>query len=183
MLQSAMAQTEQVYSARQLAGELGITLQMLSIYAKAYTKLTKQQISKQGRLGRHFTAAQREVIKNAREMVQQNTGITVDEAMRRALLFDADSLEAPVQVNGAQVDLAALKTAFSEALRQEVTAPLVAEIKALRQEVEDLKQGRELPSSHNPAPEIKNAAPVGTGNRPHSLLVQVVLKIESWVRR
>lgn len=119
---------------------------MLSVYAKCYSQLMKTQISKQGRLGRHFTEAQRQVIRNAREMVQNNTGITVDEAMRKALVFDADSVEAPVQVSGSQLDLAGLKAAFSEALRQEVTAPLVAELKALRAEVETLKQGQQKPT-------------------------------------
>jgi hypothetical protein len=169
-----MSQTEMLVSARQLSEELGLTLQMLSVYAKCYTKMTKQQIKKQGRLGRHFTPAQREIIKNAREMVQQNSGVTVEDAMRRALVFDAGNLEAPVQVDGAQIDLAALKTAFSEALRQEVTAPLVAELKALRAEVEELKQGQPKP--------IGQIAQPAKNNVQDGLLVRLAKRFESLLR-
>jgi len=170
-----MVQAETLYSARQLADELGITLQMLSVYAKCYTQLTKTQISKQGRLGRHFSESQRQVIKNAREMVQTNSGMTVSEAMRKALVFDADSLEAPVQVNGAQLDLAALKRAFSEALRQEVTAPLVAEVKALRQEVVELKEGPRK-SIEQIAQPVKNDAQDG-------VLTRLAKRLEKWLGR
>ncbi len=170
-----MAETETLYSARQLADELGLTLQMLSIYAKCYSQMTKQQISKKGRLGRHFTEAQREVIKNAREMVQQNTGITVDEAMRKALVFDAAAIETPTGLEGAQVDLQGLKTAFSEALRQEVTLPLVAEIKALRQEVAELKQGQRKSIEQIVQP-TKNEAQDG-------VLVRLAKRLEKWLVR
>ncbi len=161
-------------SARQLSEELGLTLQMLSVYAKCYTKMTKQQIKKQGRLGRHFTPAQREIIKNAREMVQQNSGVTVEDAMRKALVFDADALEPQAQGIGAGVDLAALKTAFGEALRQEVTAPLVAEIQALRREVEELKL-RQL----EPTKKIEQAPENDVQN---SLFVKLAKRLEKWVR-
>jgi hypothetical protein len=170
-----MNQAETLHSARQLSKELGITLQMLSVYAKCYTQLTKTQISKQGRLGRHFTESQRQVIRNAREMVQNNTGMTVDEAMRKALVFDAGSLEAPVQVNGAQIDLGALQKAFGEALRQEVTAPLVSELKALRAEVETLKL-RQLDSIEQTTQPAKDDVQDG-------LLVQLAKRLESLLRR
>jgi hypothetical protein len=133
--------------------------------------MTKQQISKKGRLGRHFTQTQREIIKNAREMVQQNTGMTVEEAMRRALVFDAKALEPQVQSVEVGVDLAALKTAFGESLRQEVTAPLVEELKALRGEVEALRQDRQLESPKvEPEPQQE-----------HGLLVRIAMKIERFL--
>jgi hypothetical protein len=170
-----MAQTETLYSARQLSEELGITLQMLSVYAKCYTQLTKTQISKQGRLGRHFSEVQRQVITNAREMVQNNTGMTVDEAMRKALVFDANSLETPVQVDGVQVDLEVLQKAFGEVLRSEVTAPLVAELRALRAEVETLKQGQLEPIEQIAQP-VKDDVQDG-------LLVRLAKRLESLLRR
>ncbi len=174
-----MAETETLYPARQLADELGLTLQMLSIYAKCYSQMTKQQISKKGRLGRHFTEAQRQVIKNAREMVQQNTGVTVEEAMRKALVFDAAAIETLTGLEGTQVDLDRLKTAFSEALRQEVTLPLAAEIQALRLEVAELKQDKNL----QPPPQIKNRHEVeAIADRQHSLLVRLALWLEQHFR-
>lgn len=170
-----MSQTEQVYSARQLADELGFTLQMLSVYAKTYTQMTKQQISKQGRLGRHFSEAQRQVIKNAREMVQTGSGVTVDEAMRKALIFDSDAIETPALATAAPLDLERLKTLLSEALRDEIATPLIGEIQALRLEVQELKQGQDL----QPPPQIK----IPAEDKQHGLLVRLALKIESWVRR
>lgn len=145
-----MSKPETLYSARQLADELGITLQMLSIYAKSYQQVSKTQISKVGRLGRHFSEPQRQIIKNAREMVSLNTGVTVEEAMRKALVFDATAVEAPIRVDSATIGLEGLKTLLSESLRQEVAVPLIAEIKLLRAEVADLKQPNPLAKLNNP---------------------------------
>ncbi len=125
-----------LYSARQLSDELEITLQMLSKYAQAYTKLTKQQIKKQGREGRHFTREQREVIKNARDMVRSQTGTTVEDAIKRALVFDSAALEVESWGDTTGFDLDRLK----QALNESVTAPLIAEIQALRDEVAELRQ-------------------------------------------
>jgi hypothetical protein len=172
-----MAEIEMLYSARQLSDELGITLQMLSKYAQAYTKLTKRQIMKQGRDGRHFTAEQRTVIKNARDAVRSQTGVTVSEAMKRALMLDAVPLEVTSWADSPGVDVQALKQALNEA----VTLPLVAEIQALRDEVQDLKQGRELQPAHNLA-EIKNSGPVEDGNRQHGLLIRLLIRLESFLR-
>jgi cell division protein FtsB len=169
-----MAEVEMLYSARQLSDELDITLQMLSKYAQAYTKLTKRQIKKQGRDGRHFTSEQREVIKNARDAVRSQTGTTVENAMKRALMLDAVPLEVN-SWNGTQLDLEALKTVFSEALRQEVTLPLVAEMKALRQEVAELKQGR-LEGIEQIAQPAKNEVQDG-------IIVRLAKRFEKWLGR
>jgi hypothetical protein len=169
-----MTKTETLYSARQLADELGLTLQMLSIYAKCYSQMAKQQISKKGRLGRHFTEAQRQVIKNAREMVQQNTGVTVEEAMRKALFFDADALEPRLQIEGATIDLERLKQALSEA----VTAPLIGEIQALRGELLELKQNQAPPQ-----PRAENRNSSESADRQHSLIVRAALWLEQLLRR
>jgi hypothetical protein len=172
-----MAEVEMLYSARQLSDELEITLQMLSKYAQTYTKLTKRQIKKQGRDGRHFTPEQREVIKNARDMVRTQTGMTVEDAMKRALVFDSAALEVESWGDTTGFDLDRLKQALNEA----VTAPLIGEIQALRLEVQELKQGREL---SQPAAEIKNpAGPADEDKRQHSLFVRLAMKLESWVRK
>jgi hypothetical protein len=176
-----MAEVEMLYSARQLSDELGITLQMLSKYAQAYTKLTKRQIKKQGRDGRHFTPEQREVIKNARDMVRTQTGMTVEDAMKRALVFDSAALEVESWGDTTGFDLDRLKQALNEA----VTAPLIGEIQALRLEVQELKQGREL---SQPAAEIKNSsAPVEQSSpapdKHHGLLVKFSIWLESLLRR
>jgi DNA-binding transcriptional regulator YhcF (GntR family) len=173
-----MAETETLYSARQLADELGLTLQMLSKYAQAYTKLTKRQIKKQGRDGRHFTAEQREVIKNARDAVRSQTGVTVEEAMKRALMFDAVPLEVNSWADSPALDIDRLKQALNEA----VTLPLVAEIQALREEVAELRV-REL---SQPAAEIKNPAEVEwspPAEDKNGLLVRLAIRVEKMLRK
>jgi hypothetical protein len=171
-----MGEIEMLFSARQLSDELGITLQMLSKYAQAYTKLTKRQIKKQGRDGRHFTAEQREVIKNARDAVRSQTGTTVEEAMKRALMLDSVPLEVDSWGDTTGFDLDRLK----QALNESVTAPLTGEIQALRLEVAELK-GREL--SH-PAAEIKNSTgPANEDKRQHSVLIRLLIRLESFLRR
>jgi hypothetical protein len=175
-----MAETEMLCSARQLSDELEITLQMLSKYAQAYTKLTKRQIKKQGRDGRHFTAEQREVMKNARDMVRNQTGTTVEDAMKRALVFDSAALEVESWGDTTGFDLDRLKQALNEA----VTAPLIGEIQALRDEVAELRQDKDL----QPLPEIKNSsAPVEQSSpaeeKHHGPLVKFSIWLESFLRR
>jgi hypothetical protein len=169
-----MAEVEMLYSARQLSDELEITLQMLSKYAQAYTKLTKRQIKKQGRDGRHFTAEQREVMKNARDLVRTHTGMTVEDAMKRALVFDSAALEVESWGDTTGFDLDRLKQALNEA----VTAPLIAEIQALRLEVAELSQ---------PAAKVKNSAPVEQSppveDKHHGPLVKFSIWLESLSKR
>ncbi len=160
-----------LYSARQLSDELGITLQMLSKYAQAYTKLTKRQIKKQGRDGRHFTAEQREVIKNARDAVRSQTGTTVEEAMKRALMLDSAPLEVDSWGDTTGFDLDRLKQALNEA----VTAPLIAEIQALRVEIETLKQ-------RQPEPIEQTVQPM-TNKDVDGVLVRLAKRLEKWLGR
>jgi hypothetical protein len=145
---------------------------MLSKYAQAYTKLTKRQIKKQGRDGRHFTAEQREVMKNARDLVRSQTGTTVEDAMKRALVFDSAALEVESWGDTTGFDLVALKQALSEA----VTLPLVKEIQGLKAEIADLKQGqdsRDVRQIEKPAQRKEN----------HGALVRFALWVESFLRR
>jgi DNA-binding transcriptional regulator YhcF (GntR family) len=165
-----MSEAETLYSARQLADELEITLQMLSKYAQAYTKLTKQQISKKGRDGRHFTGEQREVIKNAREMVRSNTGVTVEDAIKRALIFDLEPLEVETWGGSLGIDLERLKTALSES----VTAPIVTEMQTLRTEIAALRA------------ENRQRVEISTTKKDdeykHGLLVRLAMRIETIFR-
>ncbi len=174
-----MAEIEMLYSARQLSDELEITLQMLSKYAQAYTKLTKQQIKKQGRDGRHFTSEQREVVTRARDAVRSQTGTTVEDAMKRALMLDSAPLEVDSWAGSPGVDLDRLKQALNEA----VTAPLIAEIRMLRDEVAELKQSRELsqPAPENNSAEVENPAPVE--DKHHGPLVKFSIWFESFLKR
>ena len=161
-----MSEAETLYSARQLSDELEITLQMLSKYAQAYTKLTKRQISKKGRDGRHFTSEQREVIKNAREMVRSNTGVTVEDAIKRALIFDLEPLEVETWGDSSGIDLERLKTALSES----VTAPIVTEMQILRTEISALRAESQ--------PRVEIPTTKEGDEQEHGLLVRLAIRIE-----
>lgn len=129
---------EKLTGASELAAKLGITLQMLSVYVKAYTQVTKVQIQKVGRKGRHFDALQVQILTNARDIVRTNTGVSVEEAMRRALVFDSEALEsASVDIQAHSAD-----AALTAALRREVAGPIVEELQALRREIAELKSSR-----------------------------------------
>jgi hypothetical protein len=172
-----MAEVEMLFSARQLSDELGITLQMLSKYAQAYTKLTKQQIKKQGREGRHFTAAQREVIKNARDLVRSKTGTTVEDAMKRALVFDSAALEVESWGDTAGFDLDRLKQALNEA----VTAPLLSELQSIRGELEVMRHENNELRGKNLRP-VEQSPPAAV-DRQHGILVKLAMRLESLLNR
>ena len=126
---------EKLTGASELAAKLGITLQMLSVYVKAYTKVSKVQIKKVGRLGRHFDPLQVEILTNAREMVRSNTGVSVETAVRRALVFDSAALEEVAE----SIETRQADAALTAALRREVAQPIIDELQALRRELAQLK--------------------------------------------
>jgi Fe2+ transport system protein B len=130
-----MSETEKLTSASQLAAKLEITLQMLSVYVKAYTKLTKVQIKKVGRKGRHFDALQLQILTNARDIVRTNTGVGVEEAMRRAVVFDSQAVEGMTP----SIETGDGTAALVSALRREVAQPIVEELQRLRAEIASLK--------------------------------------------
>jgi hypothetical protein len=186
-----MAEVEMLFSARHLSDELGITLQMLSKYAQAYTKLTKRQIKKQGRDGRHFTSEQREVIKNARDMVRTQTGMTVDEAMKRALVFESAALEVESWGDTTGFDLDRLK----QALNESVTLPLVAELQEVNAKLQLLLEAQGQPEAperlqSHPASEVQaQSAEEAPGEAQRAaqassgLLVRAAVHIEGWLQK
>jgi hypothetical protein len=85
-----------------------------------------------------------------------------------------------VEVDTAEIDFGS-RHAGTEGAIGEALQVLLSEIQALRLEVAELKQDREL---LQPAAEIKNLAGVeNSADRQHGVLVRLALKIESWVRR
>lgn len=140
---------EKLIGAAELADKLDITLQMLSVYVKAYTKVSKTQIKKVGRKGRHFNPLQVEILTNAREMVRSNTGVSVDTAVRRALVFDSEVLESAAEgIETRRGDAVLLK-----ALRAEVAAPIVEELQALRRDIAELKEAQMVKVQEKPVEE------------------------------
>lgn len=159
---------EKLIGAAELADKLDITLQMLSVYVKAYTKVSKTQIKKVGRKGRHFNPLQVEILTNAREMVRSNTGVSVDTAIRRALVFDSEALESAAEgIEARQGD-----TALLQALRAEVAAPIVEELQALRRDIAELKA-----STVAQARNIPVESPGMNDDKSYSLLQRLVKRV------
>lgn len=133
-----MADSERVYTSSQAAHELGITQQMLSKYTQAYLQLSGDKILKQGRLGRSYSASQFQIIKTARSWVQSNTGVTLQDAMKRSVAFSDSPIEV---IEGIQAgnDLVSFRTA----LREEVAGPIVEKLEALQRELAELKASSE----------------------------------------
>ena len=162
-----MSNSETVYTSQQAADKLGITQQMLSKYTQAYLQLSGDKILKQGRNGRRYSEVQFKMIQNARNWVQSNTGITVQDAMKRAVAFSDSPLEV---IEGIQAgnDLVAFRTA----LREEVAGPIVEKLEALQRELEALKASNANTRVFSEA-DIKPSEPV---HRQYSPLVRLFRK-------
>lgn len=116
----------------------------------------------------------------ARDIVRSHSGVTVEDAVRRALSLSQMPLENEVLGAGTEIDLQRLKTVLSEA----ITAPLRDELRDNRRQLEDIKvelaalradnqalrQGRELP------------APVKDETQ-HGILTRTAIWIEQKIRR
>jgi hypothetical protein len=174
-----MSEPEMLYSARQVTESLECSPQMAGRYFQALEKITNTKIKKHGRDGRQFDEPTRAVLLAARDIVRSHSGVTVEDAVRRALNLSQMPLENEVFGSGTEIDLQRFKTVLSEA----ITAPLRDELRDNRKQLEDIKaelaalradnqalrQGRELP---NP---VKDATH-------HGLLVRVALWVERHFR-
>jgi hypothetical protein len=145
---------------------------MAGKYFQALEKITNTKIKKHGREGRQFDSPTRDVLLTAREIVRSNSGVTVENAVRRALSLSQVPLENEVLSVGTEIDFLRFKTLLSEA----ITAPLREELKeikvelaALRADNQALRQGREL-------------ADPAKAKTHHSLLVRFALWVEQRFR-
>jgi DNA-binding transcriptional MerR regulator len=131
---------EQVYSTQQAAQQLEVGAAMLRRYAQTLERLTGRDIPHTRRDGRRFSAEHITTFQKARALIDANTGLSVEAALR-AILSGGETDVIPANVPSSKLDT----TAPVNALRDAVTAPLVAELRELRQEVRELQQARELP--------------------------------------
>ncbi len=138
---------EQVYSTQQAAQQLEVGAAMLRRYAQTLERLTGRDIPHTRRDGRRFSAEHITTFQKARALIDANTGLSVEAALRAVLSGGATDV-IPANVHSSELDTIAL----INALRDAVTEPLVAELRELRQEVRELQQARELPPA---APEDK----------------------------
>ncbi len=131
---------EQVYSTQQAAQQLEVGAAMLRRYAQTLERLTGRDIPHTRRDGRRFSGEHITTFQKARALIDANTGLSVEAALR-AILSGGETDVIPANVPSSELDT----TALVNALRDAVTAPLVAELRELRQEIRELQQARELP--------------------------------------
>ncbi len=165
-----MSKAETVTAAKDVATTLGVGRAMLNRYAATYEAVTGEKITISGRDGRLFSDSQVSVLIRAKNLVSNNHGLSVESALRAALALDPGGAE--LVVKGAQQSLGAEDTGqLVEALREAITAPLVAELQALRREVAELRQERQLE-----APKIDSEARQEA--QQHGLLVRLAMWVE-----
>jgi DNA-binding transcriptional MerR regulator len=164
-----MSETEQMYSAKEVATALGVGAAMLRRYAATYERLSGTEIQIHKRDGRLFTQEQLDTLLAARAIVQRQD-MSVDAALE-TVLRGAEMPLAPRTVPSTSVDALAL----TEALRASVTEPLLNELQSIRAELEALRsdadRGKQL------EPSAKQA-----DTERHGLLVRLALWVERRLR-
>lgn len=167
-----MAESEMLYSSRQVTESLDCSPQMAGKYFQALEKITKTKIKTHGRQGRQFDSMTRDVLISARDIVRSNNGVTVEDAVRRALSLSQVPVAVELGIPGAPLDLAALESTLRAALRDEVTAPLLNELQVLRAELTALQD--RVPAA------VKEIPAKG---KPDSLIVRLAFRIQDSLRR
>ncbi len=128
-----MSETEQMYSAKEVATALGVGAAMLRRYAATYERLTGSEVEIHKRDGRLFTQSQLDTLLAARAVVQRQD-MSVDAALETVLRSPEMALAARAGA-GASVDTLAL----TEALRASVTEPLLSELSSIKAEMAALR--------------------------------------------
>ncbi len=161
----SVPESEQVYSAREVAQQLGLAAAMVRRYASAYEQIVGEKIGLHPRDGRLFSQQQLDVLLAARALVQRDS-TSVEAAVAQALQRPETALAVKVQSSDG-LTLDALTAALSRSQQ-----PLLDEVRELRRELAEI---RALP----PAPGRKEQ---GDGERP-GVLVRAALWLESLLRR
>jgi hypothetical protein len=163
-----MSEPEPIYTAREVAAQLGLGAAMLRRYASTYEAVSGDEITVHKRDGRLFTETQVKALSRARELVMR-TNTDVDTAMRQAL-------EQPLA--SAPVALAQSSALTAESLIQALTAaqtaanePLLSELKGIRETLERLLD----------KPETTSEFP--KSNVAHGRLVRAALWLEGLLGR
>ena len=134
------SEAEQVFTTQQAAERVGIGAAMLRRYAQTLEALTGYDIPHTRRDGRQFSAEHISAFTQARALINDNRGLSVEAALRAVVQGDVTAPILP-SVPSSALDTAAL----GDALRDAVTAPLVAELRESQAEVRDSKESRALP--------------------------------------
>lgn len=161
---------EQVYSAREVAQQLGLAAAMVRRYAAAYEQIAGEKVSLHPRDGRLFSQGQLDTLLAARAIVQRDS-TSVEAAVAQALARPETALAVKVQSSDA-LNLDALTAALSRSQQ-----PLLDEVRALRLEVAALRRPAQIDTTAQPDPFKREQ-----DDRQHGLLVRAALWLERRLR-
>lgn len=130
-------ETEQVYSTQQAATAIGVGAAMLRRYAQTLERLTGKDIPHTRRDGRRFSVEHISSFQQARALIDENSGLSVEAALRAVLAGGTKDL-IPASVPSSVLN----NQALVNALRDAITEPLAAELRELRREVRELQTTR-----------------------------------------
>jgi hypothetical protein len=168
----SVSESEQVYSAREVAQQLGLAAAMVRRYAAAYETASGEKIALHPRDGRLFSQKQLDVLLAARALVQRDS-TSVEAAVSQVLARPETALAVRVTSSDA-LNLDALTAALSRSQQ-----PLLDEVRQLRQEVAALRPPAETETTTEQPGSRERSDDDARGG----LLVRAAMTIEQWLRR
>jgi hypothetical protein len=178
---NAMSNADIVYDPARAADLLGVSAsglrRLAPIYESVFGELKRVGKGDEGKRSREWPA-------DAVERLQAARGVTGRGKPYRTIEAALEAIREGVEVDTAEIDFGGRQTGADVATSQALQV-LIGEIQALRLEVQELKQGREL---SQPAAEIKNSSgPVEQSplveDKHHGPLVKFSMWLESLLRR
>lgn len=150
------------------AQRLGISAsglrRLAPIYESVFEELPRKGSGAENKRAYLWPEEAVERLQSARQLVELERYKTISDAL--------SAIKRGVTVETVDLEPADRQTILDKATQQTLEL-LLKEMTALRREVQELKQGREL-EKENPA-KIEE--------RPHGLLVRLALRVEAWLRR
>lgn len=191
--------SEQIFTAKQVSGRLGLSSAMTRRYGAALEQLTGEPIRQHPRDGRQYRADQVEVLLQAKALVEANPRLSVAQALQLALGGVPAVVATSVVAEGSGTASEALAEALERTLLPELRA-LREEVVGLRREMRDQGSGQEvfhtLPdrAGNSPAPSTAKAERAATAdneikvkglarNETDGLMVQLARRLEQLLRR
>ena len=180
-------ETENLYTAREAATELGLGAAMLRRYASTYETVSGDAVTVHRRDGRLFTEEQVKVLVQARALVMQ-TSVDVETAVKQALDKPLDAAPVALVQSSAQGSDALI--AALTAAQREANAPLLGELRGIRESLERLDglQANQLVEPETAAQvdqldKLQKAAGETAETSGHGPVVRLALWLEGVLRR
>ncbi len=180
---NAMSNADIVYDPARAADLLGVSAsglrRLAPIYESVFGELKRVGKGDEEKRSREWPSEAVGRLQAARQVTGRGRPYRTIEAALEAI-------REGVEVEGVEIDFGGRQAGADVATSQALQV-LIGEIQALRLEVQELKQGRELLQADKPAPEIKNPGKVedsaAVENRHHGPLVKFSIWLESLLRR